>query len=104
MRRTLVPLLVAALLGVAAAPASAQKIAWGSFPDYVDPALSYVQNGWAILSQTHLGLVTLSRGEGTAGLTVIPALATALPTVSPDGRTYTATLRPGLRYSNGRRV
>jgi peptide/nickel transport system substrate-binding protein len=102
MRRTLVLTFVAALL--AATPASAQKISWGAFPDYVDPALSYTQGGWAILSQTHLGLVTLSRGEGTAGLTVIPALATALPTISPDGLTYTAQLRPGLRYSNGRRV
>ena len=35
---------------------------------------------------------------------MIPGLATAVPTVSKDGMTYTATLRPGLKFSNGAAV
>jgi peptide/nickel transport system substrate-binding protein len=35
---------------------------------------------------------------------VIPGLATALPKVTDGGKTYTMTLRKGLRYSNGEPV
>ena len=35
---------------------------------------------------------------------MIPGLATALPEVSDGGKTYTMTLRKGLKYSNGEPV
>src|SRR5207247_4991260 len=32
---------------------------------------------------------------------ILPSLATALPNTSPAGKTYTLTLRKGLKYSDG---
>ena len=50
------------------------------------------------------GLVAYRRVEGAAGATIVGALATHAPGPSPDGRTYVFTLRPGVRYSDGRPV
>jgi ABC-type transport system substrate-binding protein/DNA-binding SARP family transcriptional activator/DNA-binding beta-propeller fold protein YncE len=50
------------------------------------------------------GLVTYRRSGGAAGGALIGALATAPPPPSRDGRTYRFTLRPGVRYSDGRPV
>ena len=49
-------------------------------------------------------MTAYAHASGLAGGQVIPGLATALPTVSADGKTYTATLRKGLVYSNGKPV
>jgi peptide/nickel transport system substrate-binding protein len=62
---------------------------------------------WATFSLSSLaydGLVAYRRVEGAAGDTLVGALATTVPAPSPDGRTYVFTLRPGLRYSDGRPV
>ena len=47
------------------------------------------------------GLVGLRRVGGSAGSSLLPDLAVALPRPENAGRTYTFTLRPGLSYSNG---
>jgi ABC-type transport system substrate-binding protein/streptogramin lyase len=47
------------------------------------------------------GLVAFRLADGPDGLTVVPDLAAALPRLSDDGRTYTFTLRPEIRYSTG---
>jgi ABC-type transport system substrate-binding protein len=49
----------------------------------------------------HDGLVGLRRTDGAAGLTLVPDLATELPRPTDGGRTYTFTLRRGIRYSTG---
>jgi peptide/nickel transport system substrate-binding protein len=74
---------------------------YASFPDYLDPALSYTVDGWQALSVTNLPLLTYKRERGAAGATLIPALAEAMPEVTDGGKTYTLTLRDGLKYSNG---
>jgi peptide/nickel transport system substrate-binding protein len=53
---------------------------------------------------TNDGLTAFERVGGTAGDTVVPDLAAALPTPTDGGRTYTFRLRPGIRYSNGEPV
>jgi len=75
--------------------------AYASFPDYLDPALSYTVAGWQALADTNLPLLTYKRTTGEAGATLIPALAEAMPEVTDGGKTYTMTLRDGLKYSDG---
>jgi peptide/nickel transport system substrate-binding protein len=75
--------------------------AYASFPDYLDPALSYTVAGWQALADTNMPLLTYKRTTGEAGATLIPGLAEAMPEVTDGGKTYTLTLRDGLKYSDG---
>jgi len=72
-----------------------------SFPDFLDPALSYTQEGWQSLWTVYTPLLSYKHEEGAGGSELIPGLAEAMPEVSEDGRTYTLTLRDGLKYSDG---
>jgi peptide/nickel transport system substrate-binding protein len=75
-----------------------------AYPDgltTIDPALDYDSEGWQAMHYVYDGLVGLNRGGGSSNYEVVPDLARALPTVSPDGTTYTFTLRTGIRYSDG---
>lgn len=80
---------------------SVLKGAFGSFPDYMDPQLSYTTEGWTAMYDTYIPLLTYPRAGGEAGSEVIPALARDLPEITDNGRTYTLFLRQGLRYSDG---
>jgi peptide/nickel transport system substrate-binding protein len=58
--------------------------------------------GWTpALGTVYDGLVALRRSGGPAGFTLVPDLAWTLPRPAGGGTTYTFTLRPGIRYSNG---
>jgi peptide/nickel transport system substrate-binding protein len=74
---------------------------YASFPDYMDPALSYTQEGWTAMGEVYIPLLTYKHAEGVEGSEVIPGLAKELPKITDAGRTYTLFLRPGLKYSNG---
>ncbi|MFC9827059.1 ABC transporter substrate-binding protein [Streptomyces albogriseolus] len=63
-------------------------------PDTLSPLLGYGKDGNSKLFD---GL--LAR---TADMTLEPALATALPRITDGGRTYTYTLRKGVRFSDGK--
>jgi peptide/nickel transport system substrate-binding protein len=76
-------------------------IAETSNPDYLDPALAYTVEAASAHWLIYPGLLTYKHEEGKAGAELIPAAARSQPKVSPDGRTYTFTLRKGLRYSDG---
>jgi peptide/nickel transport system substrate-binding protein len=86
------------------AAAPTVTIVYGTAPDYLDPQKSYTTQGGEATWVSYLGLYTYAHKSGAAGGTVIPALATALPTVSNGGKTYTMTLRKNLVYSNGKAV
>jgi peptide/nickel transport system substrate-binding protein len=75
-----------------------------SFPDYLDPAMSYTAAGWQALYASYGQLLTYAREEGQAGAQLIPGLAESMPDVSDDGKTYTFKLREGLKYSDGSEV
>lgn len=77
------------------------KATFGSFPDYLDPALSHSEEGWTAIYDTYIPLLTYRHAGGKAGSEVVPGLAKAMPKISADGRTYEMQLRPGLRYSDG---
>ncbi len=53
-------------------------------------------------SVVYTGLLTYHRANGVAGTKLMPGLATALPKITDGGRTYTMTLRKGLKFSNGK--
>ena len=74
---------------------------YASFPDYLDPALSYTAEGWTAMWNTYIPLLTYAHANGEAGSEVIPGLATGMPKISKDGKTYTLFLTKGLKYSDG---
>ena len=74
---------------------------YASFPDHMDPALSYSVEGWTAMAEVYLPLLTYKHASGEEGSEVIPALAKDLPEISNGGKTYTLFLRPGLKYSDG---
>jgi peptide/nickel transport system substrate-binding protein len=76
----------------------------GTAPDFLDPQLGYTTQSAEATWISYTGLLTYRHASGTAGGQLIPGLATALPTISSDGKTYTLTLRKGLTYSNGAAV
>ena len=72
-----------------------------SFPDYLDPQVSYTFEGFETLWPTYIPLLTWAHEEGQAGTEVIPGLAEDLPEISEDGKTYALTMRDGMKYSDG---
>ncbi len=75
-----------------------------SFPDYLDPQLSYTLEGWEGLWNTYEPLLTYKHENGDPGTELIHDLATDLPEISSDGLTYSLTLRKGMKYSDGQPI
>ena len=69
--------------------------------DYLDPGLSDTTEGWGVMWNVYLPLLGYRHVNGTAGAKLVPYLATSLPRISRDQRTYRLTMRKGLRYSDG---
>jgi peptide/nickel transport system substrate-binding protein len=65
---------------------------------FADPSLISDGNSLYVTAQVVQGLVGLKPGTINE---VIPVLASALPTVSADGKTYTFTLRTGVKFHDG---
>ncbi len=108
----LVPLVLAlaagSTLGLAACGSSSSgkeggtlNATYASFPDYLDPQLSYTAEGWTALWNSYTPLLDYPHASGQAGSKVVPGLAKALPKISNGGKTYTLFLRKGLKYSDG---
>jgi peptide/nickel transport system substrate-binding protein len=69
--------------------------------DFIDPSLAYFSHSWQMQYATQLTLMSFPDKEGQAGSRVVPSAAAGMPVVSRDGKTYTFTLRPGFKFSNG---
>ena len=69
--------------------------------DYVDPALASTAPGWAVLDTTCARLLAYPDKPAPKAFRYAPEVATGLPKISRDRRTYTFTLRSGFRFSNG---
>ena len=72
--------------------------------DYIDPQLSYYGETWKLEAATACKLLNWPDKEGAPGAVVTPEVAAGLPIISKDGKTYTFTIRPGFKFSNGQAV
>jgi ABC-type transport system substrate-binding protein/DNA-binding SARP family transcriptional activator len=66
-----------------------------------DPAVAPLQAAEMLLL-AYDGLVAYRRAPGAAGETLVGGLATSVPEPRDGGRAYVFTLRPGVRFSDGR--
>jgi peptide/nickel transport system substrate-binding protein len=66
-----------------------------------DPQVNVTSQYWDLFQVTHDGLTAFRKTTGPAANSVVPDLATRLPRTADGGRTWTLTLRRGVRYSNG---
>jgi len=72
--------------------------------DFSDPSLSYYVIGWQVEYATQIKLVNYPDKAAPAGSRLIPEAAVAMPRISNNGKTYTFTIRKGLRFSDGSAV
>ena len=84
-----------ATLGEGAPSTTTLRINLASEPDYLDPALNSSVDGACLAVNSFSGLYTYNE-EGVC----VPACAAGYE-VSPDGLTYTVTLKEGLKWSDG---
>jgi ABC-type transport system substrate-binding protein len=106
-----VTLLVAAAVGAGAAGGAEVKrggtlnIESRNDFDHIDPAYAYFSHAWQMEGATQLRLFEFPDGKtGEAAKALVPMGAAGFPRVSKDGKTYTFTIRPGFRFSNGQAV
>jgi peptide/nickel transport system substrate-binding protein len=69
-----------------------------------DPQVDYTLQEWQLLVLTHDGLVGFAHAAGNPGTKIVPDLATTVPTPTDGGKTYTFTLRSGIKFSDGKPV
>src|SRR5579875_2005090 len=80
------------------------KLLWSSAAGTLDPQVNYTLEYWQLYQATYDGLLAFQKTSGNASFNVVPDLATAMPKVSDGGKTYTFTLRKGIKFSNGQPV
>jgi peptide/nickel transport system substrate-binding protein len=69
--------------------------------DSLDPARSYLPGVWNVMRLYTRQLVTFAPAPGDAGTRLVPDLATSLGKTADGGRTWTYSLRPGVRWEDG---
>ena len=72
--------------------------------DSIDPGVAYVRTRCRSSASPTTAWSGSSGPEAIEGATLVPNLATELPTPTDGGRTYTFQLRPDIRYSTGKHV
>ena len=83
-------------------PAGVLRIAGERPFSSIDPGADNVvvnDQAWQMYYATCAGLLSYPDLPAPEGMRLVPDVAQAMPTVSPDGRTYTFIVRPGFRFS-----
>jgi peptide/nickel transport system substrate-binding protein len=70
----------------------------------LDPALAQTPESWELEYATCAKLVNYPAAGGYRGTRLVPEVASSLPQISRDRRTYTFEVRPGWRFSDGEAV
>ena len=70
----------------------------------LDPALAQTPDAWELEYATCARLLNYPPRSGYRGTRLVPEVASALPTVSPDRLIYTFHIRPGWQFSDGTSV
>jgi peptide/nickel transport system substrate-binding protein len=107
--RCMLAVLAALLVLPVAAPAAGHR--GGTFVTLAtsnggtaDPQVNVTPQYWQLFQVTQDGLTAFRKSSGPAANSVVADLAVKLPRTSDGGRTWTLTVRRGVRYSNGARV
>ena len=69
--------------------------------EFTDPAMAYDAIGWQMLYAVNITLLNYPDKPAPEGTRLVPEAAAGFPRVSRDGRTYTFTVRSGLKFSDG---
>ena len=72
--------------------------------DSIDPTFASSTASIAVQDLVYDGLIGFRRVGGSEGTQLVPNLAAAIPEARDGGRSFTFRLRPGIRYSDGRRL
>jgi peptide/nickel transport system substrate-binding protein len=73
-----------------------------AFPaETMDPAMAFGQFAVTVFPATHDGLLSFKRVGGVEGSQLLPNLAEEFRAPTDGGKTWSFTLREGLRYSDG---
>jgi ABC-type transport system substrate-binding protein len=73
----------------------------GADVDFSDPTLAYGVLSWEIEYETCAKLVNYPDAEGSKGSELQPDAAAGFPVISNGGKTYTFTIKSGIKYSDG---
>lgn len=69
--------------------------------DSLDPANTYYAYSWNFVRLYGRSLTMFNPGAGAEGAKVVPDLATSLGKPSADAKTWTYTLKPGIKFEDG---
>ncbi len=70
----------------------------------LDPMVNYTLQYWQLYQAMYDGLLSFTKVGGQQSFTVVPDLAESMPKLTDGGRTYTFTLRKGIKFSTGATV
>ncbi|HEY2273350.1 MAG TPA: ABC transporter substrate-binding protein [Jatrophihabitantaceae bacterium] len=70
----------------------------------LDPQVNYTLQYWQLYQAMYDGLLAFEKVGGADSFKVVPDLAVAMPKVTNGGKTYTFTLRKGIKFSTGKTV
>ena len=73
----------------------------GPWGDSFDPGDTYYGYSWNLVRNYARSLTMFKAGPGKAGAELVPDMATDLGKSSDGGKTWTYTLRPGLKFEDG---